>query len=68
MLIKEGTHPRVVMDRMGHSNIQITMNVYGHLFQAEDEATIAGLERAFNEANERTSRPVRGLTLISKTA
>jgi integrase len=68
MLIKEGTHPRVIMDRMGHSNIQITMNIYGHLFPDEDGATIDGLERAFNEANERTSRPVRGLTLISKTA
>jgi hypothetical protein len=44
------------------------MKIYGHLFPDEDGATIDGLERAFNEANERTSRPVRGLTLISKTA
>jgi len=68
MLIEQGAHPRVIMDRMGHSNIQITMNTYGHLFPAEDEATIDGLERAFNKANESASRPVRGLTLISETA
>ena len=51
-----------------HSNIQITMNIYGHLVPDEDEATINGLERAFNEANERALQPSHGLTLISKTA
>lgn len=68
LLIEQGAHPRVIMDRMGHSNIQITMNIYGHLFPAEDEATIDGLERAFIKANERASRPVRGLRLIQEIA
>jgi hypothetical protein len=44
------------------------MNIYGHLVPDEDEATINGLERAFNEANERALQPSHGLTLISKTA
>jgi hypothetical protein len=51
-----------------HSNIQIKMKIYGHLVPAEDEATINGLERAFNEASERAPQPSHGLTLISKTA
>jgi integrase len=68
LLIKEGAHPRVIMDRMGHSNIQITMNTYGHLFPDDDETTSDGLERAFQKANESASRPVRGLSLIQEIA
>jgi len=68
LLIKEGAHPRVIMERMGHSSIQITMNTYGHLFPSEDEETINGLENAFQKANENASRPVRGLALVSRTA
>ena len=68
LLIKEGAHPKVIMDRMGHSSIQITMNTYGHLFPSEDEATINGLENAFQEAVSNAPRPVRGLTMFSRTA
>ena len=68
LLIKEGAHPRVVMDRMGHSSIQLTMNTYGHLFPSEDEATIDGLDRTFREAYSNVSRPVRGLTSIPQSA
>lgn len=68
LLIKEGAHPKVIMDRMGHSSIQITMNTYGHLFPSEDEATINGLENAFQEAVSNAPRPVRGLTLFSRPA
>ena len=68
LLIKEGAHPKVIMDRMGHSSIQITMNTYGHLFPSEDEATITGLENAFQEAVSNARGPVGGLTMFSRTA
>lgn len=56
------------MDRLGHSSIQITMNTYGHLFPSEDEATINGSEQIFHEASASPSRPVRGLTVLPRTA
>jgi integrase len=68
LLISEGAHPRVVMERMGHSSIQITMNTYGHLFPSEDEATINGLDRAFRQASLNVSRPTRGLSAITQSA
>lgn len=34
LLISEGLHAKVISSRMGHSGIQITMNTYGHLFEA----------------------------------
>ncbi|MDH7578057.1 MAG: site-specific integrase [Bacillota bacterium] len=33
LLIKAGVHPKVISERLGHSNIGITMDLYGHLMQ-----------------------------------
>ena len=32
LLIELGAHPKAISERMGHSEIGVTMNVYGHLF------------------------------------
>lgn len=32
ILIAAGAHPRAIMERLGHSSIQVTLNTYGHLF------------------------------------
>jgi integrase len=40
--------PKLVQERMGHSSIVVTMDVYGHLFPSSDEADeMAAAERAF---------------------
>ena len=40
MLIAQGESPKYVSDQLGHSNIQITFDTYGHLFpQAKAEAS-----------------------------
>jgi integrase len=31
MLIAQGVHPRIVMETLGHSQIGLTMNTYGHV-------------------------------------
>ena len=39
LLIAQGVHPRVVMEILGHSQISITMNIYGHVIpKAKDDA------------------------------
>lgn len=39
--------PKMVQERLGHSSIMMTMDVYGHLFPREDHATeLAEAERA----------------------
>lgn len=45
-LIRVGTHPRVVQERLGHASAAFTMQVYGHVaagFQAEAAKAFAGL-------------------------
>lgn len=40
--------PKVVQERLGHSSIMMTMDVYGHLFPRSDDADeMAEAERAF---------------------
>jgi integrase len=40
--------PKVVQERMGHASIQMTLDVYGHLFpRADDSGELALAEKAF---------------------
>ena len=65
MLISEGAHPWVVMERLGHSSISVTVDTYGHLVPMEDRATIDALERASRDASSNISRPLEGLQFIA---
>jgi integrase len=48
-----GLPPKVVQERMGHSSITMTMDVYGHLFSATDnsDALAAAEQRLLSAAN-----------------
>jgi integrase len=52
LLIAQGAHPRAIMERLGHSSITVTIDTYGHLFPALDEALSEGLERTYRAARE----------------
>jgi integrase len=30
-MLKQGTHPKVVQERLGHSDITLTLNTYSHV-------------------------------------
>ena len=68
MLIAADGHPRAIMERRGHSSIQITLDTYGHLFPGLDEALTDGLETAFRDASSADARPVRGLSELQHSA
>ena len=36
MLIADGANPKEVQAEMGHNSIQVTYDLYGHLFKDED--------------------------------
>lgn len=38
LAIAEGSHPKAIQARMGHSSINVTLDRYGHLFPEIDEA------------------------------
>lgn len=44
LLINMGYNIRAVADRLGHENIQTTLNIYGHLYNHIDAQIAAGLD------------------------
>jgi integrase len=44
LAIAQGAHPLTVKERLGHSSITVTMDRYGHLFPAQDEALAEALD------------------------
>jgi len=52
LLIAEGAHPRAIMERLGHSSIQVTLGTYGHLFPTLDASLTARLDEAIAAARQ----------------
>jgi integrase len=57
LLISLGAHPRAIMERLGHSDITVTLNVYGHLFPSLEEQLTDGLDELYRNA---AATPTRG--------
>ena len=44
------TSPKIIADRLGHKDIRMTLNTYGHLFGGFDEGIADALGDAFATA------------------
>ncbi len=53
LLIEQGAHPKYIQEQMGHSSIQVTMDVYGHLFPSGNRQWVGMLDDC--EANSATA-------------
>jgi integrase len=40
LMLKQGTHPKIVQERLGHASIQITLDTYSHITPGLQEAAI----------------------------
>ncbi|OGO07803.1 MAG: integrase [Chloroflexi bacterium RBG_13_57_8] len=38
LMLKQGIHPKIVQERLGHSSIQITLDTYSHVAPGLQEA------------------------------
>lgn len=43
-LLKQGVHPKIVSERLGHSNISITLDTYSHVLPGMQESAIEALD------------------------
>jgi integrase len=48
MLIQAGTHAKMIQRRLGHAQVGITLNTYGHLMEGLDESAAEALDFAWN--------------------
>jgi len=47
-MLKQGIHPKVVQERLGHSSIQITIDTYSHVSPGIQEAAAKRFDEAFS--------------------
>jgi integrase len=49
LLINQGVHTKIILERLGHGNITTTMNIYGHALQSADQAAADKLDSLFSK-------------------
>ena len=48
LMLKQGIHPKIVQERLGHSSIQITLDTYSHVAPGLQQAAAARFDEAFS--------------------
>jgi integrase len=59
LLISQGAHIKAVQNHLGHSSIQVTLDHYGHLYEADLEQLAAGLDATYQQTLRRVSEERR---------
>lgn len=52
LMLKQGIHPKIVQERLGHASIQITLDTYSHVAPGLQEAAAARFNEVFSAAPE----------------
>ena len=50
MLLRQGVHPKVVQERLGHANVSITLDIYSHLTANMQQEAAEKIDEALREA------------------
>ena len=48
LMLKQGIHPKIVQERLGHSSIQMTIDTYSHVAPGLQQAAAEGFDRMLN--------------------
>ena len=60
LLLKQGVHPKIVQERLGHSSIQITLDTYSHVTPGMQEAAAKSFDEAFTKSyNDKVKEGIR---------
>ena len=58
-MLKDGVHPKVAQERLGHSSIAITLDLYSHVLPGMQQQAAQTIDRAIREAMERAANKKR---------
>ena len=50
LMLKQGVHPKIVSERLGHASIVITLDTYSHVLPGLQEAAALKFEEGLEEA------------------
>jgi len=52
LMLKQGVHPKIVQERLGHASIQITLDTYSHVAPGLQEAAAKGFDEMVSPKGE----------------
>ena len=56
LMLKQGVHPKVVQERLGHASIQITLDTYSHVAPGLQQAAAEGFDKLVSPMYNNTSK------------
>ena len=63
MLLQQGVHPKIVQERLGHSSISITLDLYSHVVPGLQHAAADKMDAIFNKS---VTNPLPNTLLLNK--
>ncbi|MBM3926689.1 MAG: site-specific integrase [SAR202 cluster bacterium] len=66
LMLKQGVHPKIVQERLGHSRIEVTLDVYSHLAPGLQEAAALRFEEGLNGARKSMTEELIQPQLVQK--
>ena len=58
LMLKQGIHPKIVQERLGHASIQMTIDTYNHVAPGIQEATAKRFDEAFEKGRNWVENPI----------
>lgn len=52
LMLKQGVHPKIVQERLGHASIQLTLDTYSHVAPRLQEAAAAGFDKMISPRHD----------------
>ena len=53
LMLKQGIHPKIVQERLGHTSIQITLDTYSHVAPRLQQAAAEGFDKIILPRHEK---------------
>ncbi|WP_240610869.1 tyrosine-type recombinase/integrase [Ammonifex thiophilus] len=53
LLLRQNVHPKVVQERLGHSSVKVTLDLYSHLLPDAQEPAVRAVERVLDRRIDR---------------
>ena len=58
IMLKQGVHPKIVQERLGHSSVSTTLDIYSHVLPGLQEAAAHRFDEGLEAPNEVRQRNV----------
>lgn len=54
LLLKDGVHPKVVQERLGHRSVEMTLDIYSHVIPGIQEIAATSIQKSLYRKKEKT--------------